>query len=300
MGCFNTTGFHSKLPIVYGDKIFSIICLRMDAFDDDFLRFSPGYQVTPMFLPIFGEYNDYGNITNIERTPSVESIERIFGDTIENIMRAIQDIMWGQERGDICGKIKGYVEKINHPSHNFTICYTMDHKFVYDEIATLPHSMDISYLLKSKSWEMTKEYHLEDYKSWKERQEDEDDVSYWEYTHYLMKKKIEHNFTGLNPNLIGHEYGWLYTRGEYYLGDVLLYPYKEYVNDLFNDDMRAPYLKFIAFYKAFRAYDWEFTLNIFGGQNHLHENMLRYYEECVRFLEKKIEQNKEDYDDDED
>ena len=98
MGCFNTTGFHSKLPIVYGDKIFSIICLRMDAFDDDFLRFSPGYQVTPMFLPIFGEYNDYGNITNIERTPSVESIERIFGDTIENIMRAIQDIMWGQER----------------------------------------------------------------------------------------------------------------------------------------------------------------------------------------------------------
>ena len=103
MGCFNTTGFHSKLPIVYGDKIFSIICLRMDAFDDDFLRFSPGYQITPMFLPIFGEYNDYGNITNIERTPSVESIERIFGDTIENIMRAIQDIMWGHERGDICG-----------------------------------------------------------------------------------------------------------------------------------------------------------------------------------------------------
>jgi hypothetical protein len=64
--------------------------------------------------------------------------------------------------------------------------------------------------------------------------------------------------------------------------------------------MRAPYLKFIAFYKAFRAYDWEFTLNILGGQNYLHENMLRYYEECVRFLEKKIEQNKEDYDDYED
>ena len=171
---------------------------------------------------------------------------------------------------------------------------------MYDEIATMPHSMDISYLLKSKSWEMTKEYHLEDYKSWQERQEDKDEVSYWEYTHYLMKKKIEHNFTGLNPNLIGHEYGWLYTRGEYYLGDVLLYPYKKYVSVLFTDDMRAPYLKFIAFYKAFRAYDWEFTLNIFGGQNYLHENMLRYYEECVRFLEKKIEQNNEDYDDDED
>ena len=97
MGCFNTTGFHSNLPIVCGDKIFSIICLRWNEFDDDFLRFGPGYQITPIFLPIFGEYNDYGNIENIERTPEVESIERMFGYNIDDIMEAIQNIMWGHD-----------------------------------------------------------------------------------------------------------------------------------------------------------------------------------------------------------
>jgi len=40
---------------------------------------------SPVTLPIFGEYNDYGGIENIERNANVETVEKFFGNKIENI-----------------------------------------------------------------------------------------------------------------------------------------------------------------------------------------------------------------------
>lgn len=303
MGCFNTTGFHSNLPIVCGDKIFSIICLRWNEFDDDFLRFGPGYQITPIFLPIFGEYNDYGNIENIERTPEVESIERMFGYNIDDIMEAIQNIMWGHDNigknSTMCKQIKSFLENdLNINEDKFTICYTMDHRFVYENLATLPHYMDIKHLLDSKSWELTKEYLLDDYKTWKDKQdaEEKEYLDYFDWKRDLQKIVQEKRFTSLNPNLNGHEFGWLFNcNSEYYLSEYLLFPYKKYVKDLFEDNMKTPYLKFICFFIAFKAYDWEFTLNIFGGQNRQHGEILSLYRQYVDFLENKLID--ENYDD---
>ncbi len=43
----------------------------------------------PFSLPIFGEYNDYGSLENIERNSTVEEIERFFNITIDQFMEVV-------------------------------------------------------------------------------------------------------------------------------------------------------------------------------------------------------------------
>lgn len=61
MGCFDSVCSLSKLPIHYGDDIVAFyVC------SGSVNSFSPEYQWYQMGLPLFGKYNDYGDIEQID------------------------------------------------------------------------------------------------------------------------------------------------------------------------------------------------------------------------------------------
>lgn len=97
MGCFNTQGFLSKLDIEYKDKVFLLICApysepikwnELNRADEE--HSYNGNCNRPISYPIFGEYDDYGGICNIERDQTVKRLEDVLGDTIENIIEIIE------------------------------------------------------------------------------------------------------------------------------------------------------------------------------------------------------------------
>lgn len=183
MGCFNTQGFLSKLDIEYGDKVFLLICspyskpIKWDELDstDEYAEHSyDGPCDRPISYPIFGEYDDYGSICNIERDQTVERLEEVFGDTIENIIEIIkmatvlprtmskeeidkynsykdslkivdtdEDLRKKYEIATkLCSDSNKFMsfDKFKEMMINATTCeltWTMDHRFVYDTLSVI-------------------------------------------------------------------------------------------------------------------------------------------------------------------
>ena len=59
MGCFGTSGFLSRLPILSGQRV---VCFIASVHNDVDIRmtFYPDSLVSPYCLPIHGKYDDYG------------------------------------------------------------------------------------------------------------------------------------------------------------------------------------------------------------------------------------------------
>ena len=57
-------------------------------------------------FPIYGEYNDYGSLENIERNPTVEAIEAYFGIPIDKFMDQVSRNWCGDEKAGIKNKSK--------------------------------------------------------------------------------------------------------------------------------------------------------------------------------------------------
>ena len=99
MGCFNSSGFISRLPILVGDRIVCFIGLQHKDVQAHELYY-PDALVSPYFLPIRGEYNDYGSIENIDRTPIVDLLEKYAGIPIKEIMDGIERCLYGYTIND--------------------------------------------------------------------------------------------------------------------------------------------------------------------------------------------------------
>ena len=100
MGCFNVAGSLSHLSIGYDDKaIFIPLSKHRYLKEGRNLEVEPASMIVsnegacvyymPRFLPIIGEYNDYGSLKNIKRDANVEYIEKYFGITIEQFMEQV-------------------------------------------------------------------------------------------------------------------------------------------------------------------------------------------------------------------
>ena len=67
MGCFNRSGFFSHLPLEYGDEMVAFVCFgsrnKHNRFDN--CPIGVNSSLTPICLPIFGKYNDYGGIKDV-------------------------------------------------------------------------------------------------------------------------------------------------------------------------------------------------------------------------------------------
>ena len=94
MGCFNSTGFLSRTPILYGDRVVCIIGIQNREIHGHELYY-PDSMVRPFFLPIRGVYDDYGSIENVDRTPIVDMIERCAGQSVEDLCRGIERCLYG-------------------------------------------------------------------------------------------------------------------------------------------------------------------------------------------------------------
>lgn len=98
MGSFSVACTASGISITSGQKAVFIPLLPTGEFGDSkgMIKMPPMHMLVtnsgvmslyqPFSLPIFGTYNDYGSLEDIERTPTVVSIERYFNISIDEFM----------------------------------------------------------------------------------------------------------------------------------------------------------------------------------------------------------------------
>lgn len=88
MGCFNTTGFISQLPILDNDKVICFIAtVKTDSPNG---LYYPASLIAPYFLPIHGNYNSYGYLENIQETPITKIICKYAEtDNLEELLSSI-------------------------------------------------------------------------------------------------------------------------------------------------------------------------------------------------------------------
>ena len=95
MGSFNKIGFISSLPITAGDET-TLIFLKPNKYaEKGGITYSTDWY-EPIFLPVFGQYDDYGKIDGIKRTDSVKFIEDFFGLDIDKIVEDIDNLSVGR------------------------------------------------------------------------------------------------------------------------------------------------------------------------------------------------------------
>ena len=95
MGCFGTSGFLSRLPILSGQRV---VCFIASVHSDVDIRmtFYPDSLVSPYCLPIHGKYDDYGCLEDVVRDANVEVIEKYFGCDIEKVLRGVERLLYGK------------------------------------------------------------------------------------------------------------------------------------------------------------------------------------------------------------
>lgn len=129
MGCFNTTGFISQLPIRYGDKVVCFIAISTmgNNMSAPVGMYYPGSLVTPYFLPIYGEYNDYGYLENIEENQITQLICKYAEET--NLKTLLENISRGEH---VKLPNKYSIMADSYSIGEFTLLF--EHRDVYDEI----------------------------------------------------------------------------------------------------------------------------------------------------------------------
>ena len=101
MGCFNVSGCISQLPILYGQDVVCFIgCYNIEN-DDLPCVFWPMEFIAPFTLPIYGKYNDYGGIEEVEKNAHTEVIEHFFNCDVETVLNTISRLNNGYIRGTI-------------------------------------------------------------------------------------------------------------------------------------------------------------------------------------------------------
>lgn len=149
MGCFNLKGFLSRVTIQRGDDIVLMIGLQKLTNTQQFYTCEG---IVPLTLPIYGKYDDYGGIEDVEDTTEARWIEKHLGK-INDVVDAISECM-SQFRQTI-GKCKNSDNeyhpetKIRYVYDNFLklksylineesrLCLLIEHRSVYDKYGQL-------------------------------------------------------------------------------------------------------------------------------------------------------------------
>jgi len=151
MGCFNTKGFFSKIDLRYNDKAFVLVCTQygkpIEFKPDKVCNFVPTGSMCPITFPIFGEYDDYGRITNIQEDFNTRKLESIIGDSTKKFLDLLYRVTvfpgcldqkdidryidYKQKLGIYPGPFPGHV------LNNQELVWTMDHEFVYKTLGSV-------------------------------------------------------------------------------------------------------------------------------------------------------------------
>ena len=145
MGCFNSSGFISKLPILVGDRVVCFIGLQNEYGIDGHELWYPDSVVAPFFLPVRGQYDDYGSIENVDDTPAKRFLEKYCDLDIESIMNAVERCLYGdtlQKNIDYWSKDGDSEEsekykrlaKLFHDNTSVRPVLLFEHEDVYDNV----------------------------------------------------------------------------------------------------------------------------------------------------------------------
>lgn len=144
MGCYNSTGFVSGLSIRCSDPIVAIPCIIENGGSYNPTCFYTVSQIMPISLPLFGKYDDYGSIEDIEDTPSAKAWKMSVCDDVVGCMRVFErsndsytelsKILKNEKEhlGDKYKQIKDGLYNSLSPSDN--ICLILEHRKVYEEL----------------------------------------------------------------------------------------------------------------------------------------------------------------------
>lgn len=94
MGCFNATGFFSKLPLQSGDDMVLIFCADLTRTSHkDNLPIYVGELYAPLNAPIFCKYNDYGAVfeDTVVKDANAEFFEKSIGVNCEELCNMIHE-----------------------------------------------------------------------------------------------------------------------------------------------------------------------------------------------------------------
>lgn len=146
MGCFNHKGNFSNLPITYGDRIVVIVGVRPTNkiyIGQELDNFSPGCSFVPISVPIRGEYDDYGGIENINRTPAIDKLEKFFGMETTKLVKLAERTCCGcedqmEDEDEIAKKVlKDILYKSGYSDTELTLTYIMEHEKIFDHIVSI-------------------------------------------------------------------------------------------------------------------------------------------------------------------
>lgn len=141
MGSFNLKGFLSNVSISYGDDI----VVMVGKFKDPVAHgFYPLDKIVPVTLPVYGKYNDYGNIESIIEDDNTKWIRKNIGD--------INDFFEAADECQNCflQTIENCIKSTNpyHPNNKVrpiydrlidlgfsgsdSLCLLVEHRYVYE------------------------------------------------------------------------------------------------------------------------------------------------------------------------
>lgn len=128
MGSFGKVGFISSLPISDGDETTLIFLKPNNYAEKGGITYSTDWY-EPIFLPVFGSYDDYGKIENIKRTDSVKFIEDFFGLDIDKIVEDIDNLSVGRYSS----------KELEAPKNNDVykkLTFGLEHTAVFEKMAS--------------------------------------------------------------------------------------------------------------------------------------------------------------------
>ena len=304
MGCFNTIGFHTQLPICAGDEVFGLIGVLRNKTKHD--EFSPGTIFTPIMLPIFGEYDDYGTIEDIKSDENTKLLENITGVPIREFIKIIDDNFVGRvdeenKYDEILNKLSPYIDQkwdiYSFDKEKDFIFFIMDHRFFYDECVKniKTHKDDFEKWCKE-----TEEFKN---KCIKEKLELENKYAKVPYTLEDIKRRCEENGLWLimssdwvdsvdqNIRKINKKkYGYHNKRH-------FLELYKGKNSKILVNELKESYCDFLAFFRTFKKFEWMFEPHHYGGQRCPYKSMLLIYEKMVEHIKNAIEKKREEWED---
>lgn len=127
MGCFNQTAFLSNLQLTVGTP--TVLIFMIPNQPTNHAVYSTD-QYQPIFLPVFGKYDDYGTIEDIVRDRNVLFLEDYFGVKIKNLIEAVDN--------NLCQPYDH--QKFQTKKNNDTfqkLVFALEHQEVYDLMARL-------------------------------------------------------------------------------------------------------------------------------------------------------------------
>lgn len=143
MGCWNGTCIASQLPIIHGDDVVLFFITKKTPYselDNESTGFCSVNELwTPRCLPIYGKYNDYGSIEDIQYDWNTDFIlENFKKDVIEVVgekheKSIIRDELTIESLLELMHRNRVFV---NYGGNKLKIGYVMMHAKIYEELST--------------------------------------------------------------------------------------------------------------------------------------------------------------------